>query len=351
MPSPELIFVLGPQIGERRTLSQRVVVAGRASDCDIRLVEEFASRQQFRLEITPDGWVAENLSSRGTLINDKKFKAGKKIILDTGDVIGVGTTTRIMFVSGTDDPEAALEKYREQHPQSASNPPAPAAPAQGEAQENPDGQAPAADAAPEPDEKEGEPAVAAAPSSNLKKYGTYAAIYLALLVGLVMVLNSIGKNGGGDDNRPPVILEQREIEEALAEPLKRGANSNMAAEQRQRAVNLYDGRNFRTGNLQACLKLFKLSLANQSGNKIEFDDFKVNEMFRTATTELADQVYNSYRSALIMEKGGQWVAAIAGWEKLRVVVPQDSEWDTAGYEKLSKNIAAHSAYCRQQIKK
>ncbi len=347
MPNPELIFVSGPQAGERRSLTQRSVVAGRAPSCEIRLVEEFVSRQQFRIENTADGWVVENLSSHGTLINDKKFKAGKKVILDTGDVLSVGAMTRIMFVSADDDGAAALEQYRQQHPQNEEVHEVPDVIADGETKEVPQTSTePQAAVAEEPAEE----ATPAAPPSKLRKYGIYAAIYLAALVALAVALSSINKTDG-TGNGPPAIMEQREIEESLSEPLKRGVNSNMAAEHRQKAINIYDGRSFRTGGLQACVKLFKLSLASQSGNKIEFDDFKVNEMYRTSSTELADQVYNSYRSALILEKGGQWVAAIGGWEKLRVVIPQDSEWDTTGYEKLSKNIASHAAYCRQQLKK
>ncbi len=353
MPHPELIFVSGPQAGERAALSKRVFVAGRAPTCDLHLVEEFASRQQFRLEISPDGWVAENLSSRGTLVNGKKFKGSKRVILDTGDVLSVGTLTNILFVAAGDDPEAALEKYRQQHPEGELPPPAAQSPAAAAATPPPVAPPIIADAAQPPlqaAEDAAEAAAAAARKTKLKKYGMYAAIYVAVLVALILFLNSVSKTNETASG-PPAEMEDREIDEALREPIKRGANNNIAAEARQKALSLYEDRQFHKGDLQRCAKLFKISLANQAGNKLEFDDFRMNEMYRNTMADLIRDVTAKYRRATIQERGSQWANAVRAWEELRVILPQDPEWDTPGYDRLTRNIAAHNTHCRQRLRK
>ena len=113
---PELLFVRGPQAGQRVVLTTGQAVLGRSPECDVRLEEESASRRQVQFEMTAEGVVVENLSSQGTLISGKRYKSGKRVLLDTGDVLAAGAVTEILFVAAGDDPEAALTAYRQARP-------------------------------------------------------------------------------------------------------------------------------------------------------------------------------------------------------------------------------------------
>ena len=90
---PHLVFVKGPQAGQRVSLHGERVVAGRSSECQLPLKEHYVSRQQMQFTRTPDGWIMENLSSNGTAVNGKRYKADKQILLGTGDLLGVGLET------------------------------------------------------------------------------------------------------------------------------------------------------------------------------------------------------------------------------------------------------------------
>jgi len=116
---PELIFLSGPQEGERAVLMTNVALLGRSAAADVRLKEDAVSREQVRFQLTSDGWLMENLSANGTVVNGKRYRK-KKLLLDTGDVLLVGLETRVLYVSPGDDPEAALAAYREAHPASAA---------------------------------------------------------------------------------------------------------------------------------------------------------------------------------------------------------------------------------------
>lgn len=110
---PELIFVAGPQSGQRVVLSRPAAVLGRGGDADVLFSEEYVSRNQARYELLQAGPVLENLSARGTWINGKRYKSGRQILLETGDLIGVGQATQILFVAAGGDSDAALAMYRE----------------------------------------------------------------------------------------------------------------------------------------------------------------------------------------------------------------------------------------------
>ena len=99
---PELIFVRGPQDGERAVLMTNPVVVGRSAVADVRLKENASSREQLRFDLTPEGWLMQNLSANGTLINGKRYRGGKRLLLDTGDILGVGAETEILYVAPPD---------------------------------------------------------------------------------------------------------------------------------------------------------------------------------------------------------------------------------------------------------
>ena len=69
-----LIFVSGPQKGERLSLPGGILLAGRSASAHILLAEQYASREQFRFQFTHDGWIVENIGTSPVKINGKKFK-------------------------------------------------------------------------------------------------------------------------------------------------------------------------------------------------------------------------------------------------------------------------------------
>ena len=74
----ELIFVVGPQRGQRVALRTAVAIAGRGTQAEIPLLEETVSRQQMRFELTAQGWLVESLSKNSPLrIGKRKYKPGK----------------------------------------------------------------------------------------------------------------------------------------------------------------------------------------------------------------------------------------------------------------------------------
>ena len=72
-PRPELVFLSGPQAGERAVLMADIVEAGRSPSCDVHLTEQHASRRQMQFQLTPDGWAVENLSVNRIRINGKRY--------------------------------------------------------------------------------------------------------------------------------------------------------------------------------------------------------------------------------------------------------------------------------------
>jgi hypothetical protein len=347
-PCPELLFVSGPQEGQRVVLLKQVMSAGRAEVCDVHLAEEFASRRHLQFEITPDGCALEVLSPRGLHINGKAYKPGKKILLDTGDCLGIGAATNILFVGAGDDPEAALTAYRKAHPLLR--------PAKADAKE----EAPPAETAPpgparEEAAKPTAPGAAGGPEelqaqakrAKVRKYAILGGVYAAAMVVLVIVLAHMKHDDGQTSGGVPIFLPDSAVEEAIREPLSRGSNENLAAEDLRQAQVMFDSRKFRPGNLQKCVKAFKMHLAYL--NRQEFQAPENTTLFQSAREELIQQVKDAYTEARNREMARQWSAASQKWDQLLVILPHDPEWNTAAYNKLVDNVMAHAGYVRIRI--
>jgi hypothetical protein len=349
--SPELVFVGGPQKGQRAVLIKRVMVAGRLPSCDIVLTEETVSRKQMQFEMTPEGWVVESLSDRGILVNGKKYK-GKQVLLDTGDVIAAGAETQMLFVGPDDDAGEAVDEYLKNHPEAAAPPPpAPPEPAQGEEAQEPAtplavSVKPARAVAVPPVDV---PAGGAKPGRKMRKYLILGGVYVGLMVALVVALSSLKKKNIGSAGEVK-WLDDDTIALALREDIQRQSNADLAVERLNEALSLWGNRNFRRGNLQKCVKSFKLALA-YSEKKSDFDDPVVSEQYRVARDELIALVQRIYQRALPQEKDNRWPEAVTTWDELSVHLPPDHEWDTPGYKKLVSNIMAHGAYARTRLPK
>jgi hypothetical protein len=353
-PAPTLIFVSGPQCDRRIGLSGPAAVLGRHPDCEVRVTEQYASRQHVRLERTADGWVMENLSPTGTWVNGKKFK-GKKVLLDTGDVLGVGSQTEVLFVSGEDDPDAALDEYRREHPVLVPVEEAGGAEAGGVA----GGAEAGAAAAP----AGAQPAVAEQPSAaqrldeeqrrrkaRLKKYLVMGAAYLGGLTALVVVLSLVAdKRPRGPGGGAPPKLTDKDIHNALRAPIRIDgpANPQIAAHHLETArakARLGLG----AEDWQKAVLHFKLHLAylKQADFEQPTDALAYDEKLR----HLEQFVQKRYRQAWVREQSRKWAEAKEIWDGLLLVIGPEERWDTKPYRRLHKNIRRHAGYVRRFIK-
>jgi hypothetical protein len=89
----------GELIGELIRLDKREILVGRLSDCNIITEPEFTSVSQHHaiLRKTGDGWVIIDVGTKGkgstygTYINENRLASNKRVVLNTGDEIRLGT--------------------------------------------------------------------------------------------------------------------------------------------------------------------------------------------------------------------------------------------------------------------
>lgn len=332
-PCAELIFMRGPQRGKRITLGKQQIVAGRLHTCELVLEEQYASRRHFQLELLADGWVLQNISDNGTLVNGKRFKKNKQILLDTGDVLGVGTETEVLFVAPGDDAQAAINAYASFQPED-------------QAPQKPDAQV--HDFKQEADEPrhEGEKP---ANASRYRKYMIFGGVYAVMIIALIVLLGSLKKSRDPHAGQPRQFSNY-DISMAVHEPVIRHQNVNLAAEQLRLARALFSRRNFRTGDLQKCVLAFKLHLAYQ--NATDFADPDMQSLYIQARDELVTRVQELYTQAWMSQQARKWDEAVLRWEMLRNTLPRSSEdWDTRTYVDLQNNIMAHIRFVRGKLPK
>jgi hypothetical protein len=95
--------------GQRLPLVGERLVAGRSTQCDIRLSDELASRSHFQLQRTPAGWQIEDLhSTNGTLLNGRHLPPGAPVPVALSDRITVGHTTFVMQRSAVSQQPSAV---------------------------------------------------------------------------------------------------------------------------------------------------------------------------------------------------------------------------------------------------
>jgi pSer/pThr/pTyr-binding forkhead associated (FHA) protein len=373
-PRPYLVFVSGPQAGQRVKLHSRPMEAGRLPSADIPLTEDYASRRQMRFVRRGDEWAVENLSANGTRINDRTYGEGKQVILGTGDVLGVGTQTNILYVGPGDDVEEAVAAYRREHAEQeteqAGEAPAPA-PA---AEEAPAAEAPAEEAeVPRtgrlptgPPPQGPPPAVEAqadeaeqrteeqARGAKRKKYLVFGLIYAVAFVALLLVLNAL--KGGDEDGTPsglPRVLSEDDIIEAVETPLSRSANPARGAEMLRKAELYYRDRNLLEGNLYKAVKCLKLHLAYTG--RSDFEELRHSRMYRAATMDLADKVIEQYEHAYRLERNGDWDAAERAFRELQRLYPAAGEPEPRSTDPVMNpdgpiwtNIIRHLSYISKQ---
>ncbi len=337
---PELIFVAGAQAGERVVLTSPVAILGRSHEAEVYLSESYASRRHVQFELTSEGWVVENLSPAGTLINDKTYKAGKRILLDTGDVLGIGSQTRILFVGPGDDPEATLAEYSLAHPQDKAIPPEPPG---GEAQIR-QGQPEISDAVKSVQAKTPpvKPLADKAGGSKIRKYIIFAAVYIAVLAGAAVFLSGLKKDQIDQASFQRLTVDN--IAEALTTPLDKARNPTKAAEMLRKARQLYPS-DFNPGDQYHCFKSFKLHLAYRDGR--DFEDPVDAQKFRSVRDELIKRIATGYNNAYAFEKAKQFSRAQMRYSSLLAILPETDSNDPV-YKKLVKHIRRRIAFVNRQ---
>ena len=340
----ELIFVAGPQQGERNLLMTATVVIGRHPSCDIQIIEQTVSRQQAQVQLSPHGWVVVSLASSPIRINGKRYRAAQQIILDTGDILGVGLETEMLFVAQGDDVEAALGQMRETYPQFASF-----AGVSALAPDEPAGPAPtpkampiqAAHAPPPPrppvPEAIHEPApmdvivadqdealadeVAEAErvrKAKLRKYLVGFGIYGALFVGFIVAMSL---RPTGDDEIPKDLkrLSDSKIRTILTKDLAIKPREIHAEEMLNKARRHYDDYPQRPESMYMAVKHFQIYLAF-TGDNI-FPDTKDLRLYQDAKVELVKSVTAVYRRAWKETKNEDWNAALRDFELVQRMIP------------------------------
>ena len=343
-----MIFVAGPQSGQRVVLSRPAAMLGRGGSADVLFSEEYISRDQARYELLQAGPTLENLSARGTWINGKRYKSGNRILLETGDLIGVGRTTQILFVAAGDDSDTALTMYREYiatgkdafgrkpllEKTDSAPPPLP------EPQPSPDEdeQQDKAEVGPKhPSEMSASERLAAEQKAHRKKIVIGLGIYLAVIIIIAVVLKL--RMGGKDKPWPePTRFTGEKIAEFIRTPVRRTPNQFREEEELKKAVGLYQQYGLGdTYHLYDCLSAFKEALAYNG--KGYFDDPEHDRMYSEVLDKLTDMVKNRYDNAYLREKAEEWQQAEKEFfEILRIYRDQSGG--------LFENINAH--YMRVQ---
>ena len=353
MPSarPELLIVAGPGKGARAVLMTDSVTVGRSSGCDVRVPEQSVSRHQLTFTADPEGWLVENVSKQAIRINDRKYKAGGKAYLETGDALYLGTASVLLFVSAGDDPDQAARAFLTEQPelahvqgvpipaQAAAPTPAPPAPA---GAPPPAAPAAAATAPPIPDSpstespteppplvEDGEEDSAAQQEQDilaerrkkLIKYSIGAGIYVVILILLFVLLSSLSKED--DDKTPrgaPAWYGDDEIRVMLAQEYELRRNASLAGEYIQVARQMYRDRTLKPGNLFLCVKHYKLYLAYRAGDRFE-GPTQDERQYRDALRDLTDRIIGTYRSAYANSQNKNWAAARREFMELLAMLP------------------------------
>lgn len=355
LTQPELVHVAGPQQGQELLLSRELMLAGRSPAADIVLEEEYISRQQMRFAPCPQGWLVENLSdSRPLEINGKRFKQGKQILLDTGDVIGAGLETKLLFVGAGDDVSEAVRAYHEQFASSEPQP-VPVAPPPEEPAPMPEPVAPSPVEPPAPTEApDGEPAEAGKPGSGFgKKKKIYLigfGVYLLAMVGLVVFLSAAKQSNRDKGNSEmPSVLTAEQIETYFTSELERSVNAQAAARALDQARNYYAARNAEPGNLYLTLLHYRLSLAHRrpADRVLPVEDDRNYEQVKD---KLLLKVVSIYSEGVLRARGSRWVEAYQNFERLLQIVPiADAQEDPAVRQKFLRNVQDFQSYVAKKI--
>ena len=353
-----LIVMTGPQAGQRLKIKAARVEVGRDAACPIVLRESHVSRQQFELERTADGWMFENLSSNGTLINGKRYKGGMKLVLGSGDVIGAGLKTEMIFIEENDDPSEIVTGYIKVHPAAAGafasqSPSAGQVVAEQASAKTDLGSA--VDPASIQGDAKGAPAptvavvarvvapatAAVTPASPYRKYLIAGAVSMGLCVLFVAVMSLRDQT----TITPEQItrLSDEQIKSALLERPNVQKSQSLAADALRSARAEAD----RPGRLYACVRHYKAYMAYRGSSS--FEDPTDEEAYNQAlygrpdgqSKGLIELVTNEYNKGCDYEQTQRWSQALASFQIIiTTLVPEDDPTNPT-YQQLMSNVYEH----------
>jgi hypothetical protein len=318
---------------------------GRGGDVDVLFSEEFISRNQARYELVQAGPTLENLSSRGTWINGKRYKTGKRVLLETGDLIGVGQETQVLFVSAGDDPDTALAMYREL---AATGKDAFGRKAKPPKQPPPLPDLIESEIATEQDEQPDEAESSQKRPSEIsvaerleneqkarrKKIIIGLGIYLVAIIAIAIALKA-----RSDRKEPPWLippkLTNNEIADFIRAPIDDITPIQLREEEElKEAEGLYQQYGLSdTYHLYDCLVAFKKALA-YSGKRY-FDKPEHGRMYQAVLDKLTETIQKRYDNAYFQEKAEEWDQAEKEFDDILRIYRNRSDG-------FFKNIQAHN---------
>lgn len=346
---PELVIVSGPQTGERVALREQVMVLGRSGDADVLLTEQFISRQHARYELGEEGPTVECLSDHGLWVNGRRYKPGKRLLLSSGDVLGLGHETEALFVAAGDEAEKVLAAWRSRPKgvnafgkKVTSTAPAPK---DGLRPPEVDTHRPGKQAKPRKVETlpSGDAGVAAEKKRRTRLY-IMLGIYIGVLtIGSTVLYIATQKPAG--TSQAPAMLSDQQIADALAERPAVTPNLKLMSNRLEQAMAIYQQSGQDTRKLYQCVRLFDEALA-YSG-KAFFDNPDQEKARVAALKTLTQRLTQRYRDAMLLEKAQSWTMAEQEFRELLAILTSYS--GTSDKDVLFSNVQSHHRYIKAAL--
>ncbi len=109
---PVLIIHEGEKAGQRWTIHEDELIAGRGVECDLVLPERQVSREHIRIYRSGDTYYLEDLDSKnGTWVNGKQLQAAT-VPLKDGDEIQIAMAVKITFVGSAATAPLLVDEIR-----------------------------------------------------------------------------------------------------------------------------------------------------------------------------------------------------------------------------------------------
>ncbi|MEJ2725179.1 MAG: GGDEF domain-containing protein [Deltaproteobacteria bacterium] len=102
---PSLVIILGKPLGKRFPLNSKNQVIGRASECDISIIDRSLSRSHAEIFKSEKGryYIKDCGSTNGTYLNDRKVIPGKALAIKNGDFLKLGNMIFKFIAAGKID--------------------------------------------------------------------------------------------------------------------------------------------------------------------------------------------------------------------------------------------------------
>ncbi len=327
----QLIFVAGPQAGQRVTVAGPVVL-GRSAQCDVVIDEPYVSRRQVELAPTAEGVILQSLSDRGTKVGRKRYRPGKRVLLGSGDVVSLGAETQLLFVGPGEDAEALLADWRREHAP-AEPAPEPVAIEAELADDAPVPARPAAQSAPLSPEQE--------KARRKRRLMIGLGIYFVVVMGAIVAAALLRDPARPQDDRPPARLTREAILERLQSvPGEHYPNPVTAQRALTDARDYFDRRKERPHYLFRAVQEYNRYKAFAGADALPSADDLVR--YQTALRELHQRVADLYDQGYISAQTARWTPAQQAFRQVLTIVddPQNP---------VHRNTLAHLSYVDRQL--